>query len=67
MDHGLEAGNEVDVQRATNMPGGLDCQEGDNSKKEGWHHSCENHYLPTLGVGLVGIGKSSKVFKQRMA
>ena len=26
---------------------------------------CENHYLPSLGVGLVCIGKSSKVFKQR--
>lgn len=26
---------------------------------------CENHYLPSPGVGLVCIGKSSKVFKQR--
>lgn len=33
MNHGLAAGNEVDVWRTTNMPGGLGCKEGDNSEK----------------------------------
>lgn len=45
MGHGLEAGNELIVQRTTNMPGGLGCKEGDNSKKEGWNHCCEKSLL----------------------
>lgn len=43
--------------------GALGCKEGDDSKKEGWDHIVKNHYLPSLGVGLLCIGKSSKVFK----
>lgn len=33
MNHGVEAGNEVVVRRATNMPGGLGSEEGDDTKK----------------------------------
>lgn len=62
MGHGLEAGNELVVQRTTNMPGGLGCKEGDNSKKEDWNRNCEKPLLAKPGVGLVCTGKSSKVF-----
>lgn len=37
MNHGLEAENEVTIQRTTNMPG-LGYKKGDNNKKEGWKH-----------------------------
>lgn len=67
MNRSLEAGNEVDVQRTTNTPGGLGCKEGDSSKKEGWNHIEKIVTCQAQGLDQYAWGSLQRFLSEGMA